>query len=201
MFRRVFIAAIAICPAMSAASAGEIDDVVARFVATYPELCDWAIGGGPSQYEPEVFEGSFNYDFEDADDEPRPFNLYRIHCYSGAYNRGHVFFSVSEDGILPVQFAVPAFTATFLDQEQTQLDTLTIDGINVQASLVNSEIDAETLTVTMISYWRGVGDASSTGRWEFDEGQFKLVEFTIDPTYDGEITPITVVENGMTVPQ
>lgn len=41
---------------------------------------------------------------------------------------------------------------------------------------------------------RGVGDASPNGVWTFRDGNFVLVKYDVDASYDGEIEPQTVVD-------
>ena len=54
--------------------------------------------------------------------------------------------------------------------------------------LVNSIVDPKTLSVLSFDKWRGVGDASSSGRWLFKDGEFILSTFGVHASYDEEIT-------------
>ncbi|TIV72916.1 MAG: DUF1176 domain-containing protein, partial [Mesorhizobium sp.] len=42
--------------------------------------------------------------------------------------------------------------------------------------------------------WRGVGDASSSGTYLFRNGDFSLVQYDVDASYDGEINPQTIID-------
>ena len=62
---------------------------------------------------------------------------------------------------------------------------------------MNSGYDEDTKTITSYSKWRGVGDASSAGTWIFRNGEFALVKYEVDASYDGEINPETVIDFDM----
>jgi hypothetical protein len=62
------------------------------------------------------------------------------------------------------------------------------------AELVNSFYDPDSRTLTSWSKWRGVGDASATGKWLFRDGEFTLVRYDVDASYDGEINEQTVLD-------
>jgi hypothetical protein len=61
-------------------------------------------------------------------------------------------------------------------------------------SLVNSDFDPDTATLSSYSKWRGIGDASSSGTWVFDDGRFVLARYEVDASYDGEVNPETIVD-------
>ena len=60
--------------------------------------------------------------------------------------------------------------------------------------LANSSYDEATMSITSNAKWRGVGDASSAGTWIFRDGEFTLVRYDVDASYDGEINPETVLD-------
>jgi hypothetical protein len=59
---------------------------------------------------------------------------------------------------------------------------------------VNSSFDEASQTITSASKWRGVGDASDSGTWIFRNGEFTLVKYDVDASYDGEVNPETVLD-------
>lgn len=61
-------------------------------------------------------------------------------------------------------------------------------------TLTNSTFDEETKTITSNAYWRGIGDASSIGVWEFREASFALKRYEVDATYDEEVNPQVLVD-------
>lgn len=133
----------------------------------------------------------------DPDGEPVQVTLYRVWCMSGAYNVNHAYYIETEsDGVLPLSFAVPTFDAVYAESEvvDAPLESLTVTGMGTSNFLVNSEFDAESLTISSTSYWRGIGDASSAGTWMFVDGEFTLVRYDIDASYDGEVNAETVID-------
>lgn len=132
---------------------------------------------------------------EDAD--PEEVTLFRVWCMSGAYNVNHAYYILTPyEGLLPLTFATPTYEAKYgeADGVDGPLESLTMTGMGTSNFLVNSEFDPDSLTITAHSYWRGIGDASSSGWWVFDDGAFKLQQFDIDASYDGEVNPETIVD-------
>ncbi|UYO00270.1 MAG: DUF1176 domain-containing protein [Devosia sp.] len=132
---------------------------------------------------------------EDAEEET--VTVIRIFCGAGAYNIQHSYYiNRSYEGLTPLSFATPSFETKYAepDNSDSDLESLTVTGFGSTAILVNSEFDPESGTITSNSYWRGIGDASSSGTWVFKEGEFNLVKYDIDASYDGEINPETVVD-------
>jgi hypothetical protein len=125
--------------------------------------------------------------------------LYRIFCFSGAYNAVHVFFSHREfEGIQQVFFAVPDYevrcaAGTTVD-DNCRLNGIDVTGMRSVGELVNSTFNAKTQSIASLSCWRGVCDASEQGVWEFRDGHFALVTYDVDPTYDGEQNPVRVAD-------
>ncbi|RUT35162.1 DUF1176 domain-containing protein [Arsenicitalea aurantiaca] len=178
-------------------NAGEAEIARAAFEAAYAEECSWSLGGSPDMAEPERFEFSYRYEFDDAEMPDRSYRLYRFFCSQGAYNQNHVYFAAEDDtGIVPVQFAVPAFDVVYEDDDERDgaVEAITVTGFHAQATLTNSEIDEGAGTITSYGLWRGLGDAFSSGTWVFAEGRFVLVRFEVDASYDGEVTPETLVD-------
>lgn len=111
----------------------------------------------------------------------------------GAYNYGTVWFIEREyEGVTPLHFATPFFDIDYTDQEETAVNNIRIVGWDTQAALVNPEFDESNQTITSFSKSRGLGDAFTSGVWTFHEGKFILTHYEIDPTFNGEIDPVTV---------
>jgi hypothetical protein len=122
--------------------------------------------------------------------------LYQFYCFSGAYNVNYVYYIKDEwDGVEPVSFAVPAFDVKYKDDDyDSEVESIKVTGFTTLSMLTNAAFDPETGTINNTAHWRGLGDASSGGRWVFDEGQFVLKSYDVDPSYDGEINPRRIVE-------
>lgn len=194
--------AAALAALAAPAGAQELDDVVAAFSSTSALVCDQAFAEDGSMREPpEVYEMTYRTDWDEPGDPPRPLVLYRLFCSMGAYNVGHVFYAaIDGDPPVPLHFAVPSYDVSYRRNgdavDDAAVESITLTGFATWWRLTNSEVDAETGTITSHSYWRGLGDASSVGTWTLLEGDVSLVRFEIDASYDGEVAPQLVWEPG-----
>lgn len=165
------------------------------FATAYSEICqiDRFV---KNDFPPEIYRTSFNYGDEDY--APRPFALVRLHCSFGAYNEMHVFYAVDDYGeVKQVQFATPSFEVAYVDGDYDgAVESIEVNGFTAADRLVNSSVDPATLTVTSWSKWRGIADASSSGEWVFRDGEFVLVAFDVDASYDGEVNPVRIYGEG-----
>jgi hypothetical protein len=158
---------------------------------------DWCEPHGIA-YEEDRFQ-SWTFTYQPSWDEnaaPEEVTLFRVWCMAGAYNVNHAYYIQTEfEGLMPLAFAVPTYEAIYDETEGIDgpLESLTVTGMGTAHFLVNSEFNPDNLTITSNSYWRGVGDASSAGWWAFGDGEFKLQQYDIDASYDGEVNPETVV--------
>jgi len=186
-----FLSPLLLIALAAPATAAEIDDVKALYRTLYENECSWALGGSPDMVEPEMFAFSYK-DIYDTDDAPlREVRLYRIFCFAGAYNESHVYFTVENDlDIKPLAFVAPQFEVQYKtpDNDET-VKAITITGYGTQTTIANSEVDAATGTISGVGYWRGLGDASSASTYALENGQYRLVRYTIDASYDGEVNP------------
>lgn len=133
----------------------------------------------------------------DGDEQPmREARLFRFFCSMGAYNITHVYYLHNElDGLRELQFATPDIDVRYVDDNPDgQVDSVNIIGFLTADRLVNSAFDGATQSISAHSLWRGIGDASSSGLWIFRNGDFSLVKYEVDASYDGEINPETVLD-------
>lgn len=191
---RIAVLMFAIAATSSTFADEAMDEVAAVFKNQYASFCDtlleYALPTEPSSYP-----FSFNYSFEDADDKPWKWALYEFPCTQGAYNFGSVFYTRDESGeIRAVQFAYPVVDITYEDPDDYESDVTDIKIIGYSALdlLFRSGFDPEGLTISHDVAWRGLGDASEGGEWIFRDGGFMLTKYWYDPSYDGEINPVTV---------
>jgi len=136
-----------------------------------------------------------SYASEDSPDEVA--HLFRFFCYRGAYNEIHVYLMTNEatGTIRPLTFASPELDIQYEDDDSEKAATdIRIVGYQTENMLVNSDYDPQTMSIISHSKWRGLGDASSIGTWLFRQGQFSLVKYEVDPSYDGEVEPVTVLD-------
>jgi hypothetical protein len=151
--------------------------------------------------EDDYAEWTFEYmpSWGASEDDKEEITLVRIFCGAGAYNLIHAYNWQREfDGLQPLALAQPTFDVAYENEETLDGAVLgiTLTGFAGTTTLVNSEFDPQTLSITSHSLWRGLGDASSDGTWRFVDGMFTLVRFDVDASYDGEMNPETLVDYG-----
>lgn len=129
-------------------------------------------------------------------DGPQTATLYKFHCDTGAYNLINVWYLAREfSPPEPVSFAEPRYDVVYEngDSDGAVLD-VRVEGFTAQTTLVNSDFDPAAATISAVSFWRGIGDASSRGVWMFDDGAFVLKRYEVDGSYDGEVNPVLIVD-------
>lgn len=170
------------------------------FAASFSNRC----GGGAmegmaaEELEPQSFDIDYRYMHETADDPMRTARVFRFFCYGGAYNISHVYLMTDgENPVEPVSFAVPELDIRYENDDlEGVVEEMTQLGMITRSDLINSDYDPDTQAITSWEKWRGVGDASASGRWIFRYGAFSLVSYEVDATYDGEINPEQVIGFG-----
>jgi len=164
--------------------------------AAYGAACTAIDGAEPSELEPRQHELSFSYGYDGQNDPKRTGHLYGFLCNRGAYNESHVYFFADDRGeVRPVGFATPELDIRYENNDdQSKVEAVYVTGFQSAFELTNSEFDPNTMTLTSFAKWRGVGDASSAGTWIFRNGDFALVKYDVDASYDGEADPQTVID-------
>lgn len=170
-----------------------LERATTMFEVSFAETClrDWI--EADNLPEPE----SFTIEFRRAwDSEMEQARLIRFFCTRGAYNEFHVHYLADATGeLMPVSFVVPELDIRYEDEDTMEtVRSIDVIGFTARPELVNSDYDPDTLTMTAHSLWRGVGDASASGKWIFRSGAFTLVRYEVDASYDGEINPEAVIE-------
>lgn len=144
-------------------------------------------------YPPQSWALEWETDYSDT---PQTATLYEFFCGAGAYNVQLVYFLEDEySGPRPLSFAAPYFDVKYVgDDFEGEVEAIDITGFQTQDMLTNPSFDPETMTITNSAHWRGIGDASSSGTWVFEDGIFVLKSYDVDASYDGEINPTRIVE-------
>lgn len=190
----VLVATATATHAEDAAGEAPMDKARALFEATAAETCD-ADGLGSEDNPPESHAIAFRYSYDAPEDPERTAYLFRFFCLRGAYNEIHVYyFADGEGAISPLHFAEPHYDVRYAGESDEKVEAVTVIGFTATGQLVNSGYDPEARTITAHSLWRGMGDASSSGSWAFVEGNFRLVHYEVDASYDGEINPQVLVD-------
>lgn len=163
------------------------------FTLAFAEPCNAAIDGAFGGPEPQVFDFTYRASYDEPTDPERNFRLYQFNCNGGAYNFRSVFYGWDEvAGLGPISFAAPSIKPTYDDTEggaDGRLISLETTGIGSQLLMTNAEVDAASGTITAVGYWRGIGDASSSGVWQLVDGAYSLATYDVDASYDGEVNP------------
>lgn len=177
-------------PALPAQNA-TLERAKAKFMASRLDSCQIEEGN-----DPEVWDIEFHYTYDSQDEPARKFTLMRFYCARGAYNEVHVYYLADDTGELnELHFAQPELDIRYEnDDHEGKVESVNVIGFTSADRLVNSEFDPDTKTISSWAKWRGVGDASSVGKWIFRNGTFTLVRFEVDASYDGEIEHQTVVD-------
>lgn len=162
------------------------------FLATYGDQCDKQFLGE----EPNAF--SIKYKDKDAaeGDPDKETRLFEFSCSAAAYNTASVYYMTDAlGGVLQLQFAEPERDIRYENNDSDgKLLGVTVTGFHTTGWATNPEYDEETRTIRTFNKWRGVGDASDSGTYLFRNGDFSLVQYDVDASYDGEENPQTVVD-------
>ena len=89
-----------------------------------------------------------------------------------AYNSMERFFTVSDDVVAPSLFA---------DYSDTS-------GWTGTAEMINSWYDPARRQLTSFAKGRGLGDCGSIGRWRWQNGMFRMIEYRYQLECGGEAT-------------
>lgn len=166
---------------------------IAAFTAAFAESCTAAFAEDGSLIEPPQ---RFTTIMPQSFSTPVPVKLWQFRCNMGAYNLQSVFMAQTEYyGIAPMAFARPDLDVVLEDPENYEgpVKAITITGWSALPYVVNATFDPAKAELTENSYWRGIGDASSTAVWTLIDDSFRLIRYDVDATYDGEVNPKTLV--------
>lgn len=144
-------------------------------------------GSGSPEGDNNVFHLTFRSKGQDQDSPDYKRTLVQLSCYAAAYNFSSVYLLRNDDkdeggwGLLT--FAEPIADYDYVDEYFSKLKAPPkVTGYVTGAQLQNSEFDEASKTITETAKWRGIGDSWSSGEWQFDEGNFVLKRYEIDPT-------------------
>jgi hypothetical protein len=166
------------------------------FAATYGEQCDKDMPDGGSRGEPDAYSLHYRDAGAAAGDPDRQARLFRFFCSMAAYNESSVYYLADDvAGVRQLQFAAPTLDIRYENNNsEGKVQAINIIGFQTDDQAINSTYDDATKTITSFTKWRGVGDASSTGTYLFRNGNFSLVQYHVDASYDGEVNPQTILD-------
>lgn len=148
-------------------------------------------------YPIDRYDISYKPKYDAETDPERKAVLMRFFCSSGAYNEQHIYYLYTgeeNDGLMQVAFAEPNVEPKYAGDDDTKVEALPITGYSSRLRLTNSAYDPVAKTITEHALWRGLGDASSTAVWRFENGGFVLQSYDVDASYDGEINPKNIYQ-------
>ncbi|MER9303244.1 DUF1176 domain-containing protein [Mesorhizobium sp. M0293] len=162
------------------------------FLATYGDQCDKQFLAD----EPEVFSIKYKDKNAQPGDPDKETRLFHFSCSAAAYNESSIYYMTDEvSGVQQLQFAEPKMDIRYENNDSDgKLLGMSIIGFQTTGWAVNSDYDENAHTITTFNKWRGIGDASDAGTYLFRNGNFSLVQFDVDASYDGEENPQTVVD-------
>lgn len=166
------------------------------FAATHQDECEKETPEGAPSTEPAAYTIRYQDKDAGADAPEREVRLFRFFCDMGAYNESAYYYLADDSGrIRQLQFAVPELDIRYENGDhEGKVESVAVIGFQVEDVAFNSHYDEASFTITTFAKWRGVGDASSTGTYLFRNGEFALVKYDVDASYDEEINPETVVD-------
>jgi Protein of unknown function (DUF1176) len=173
-----------------------IETAKAMFAAEQAGKCAKVNDTLAGENEPAVY--SLNYRGEGSDQDSVT-TLYMFSCSLYAYNESWVFYAGDPvEGLHILSFAEPNVVVSHPkgDDEGTKIESIAVKGFTATTLLINADFDEKTKTISSFNKWRGIADASSNGAWTFNQGQFILQDYDVDPTYNSEIDPINIMKDG-----
>ncbi|MEP9371369.1 DUF1176 domain-containing protein [Mesorhizobium sp. KR1-2] len=174
-----------------------LEQAKAAFAATHVEQCNSLAPGQPEDaIKPEDYTITYHDSQEGAAGPERKARLFRFFCTAGAYNQIHVYYLADDArGVRELHFATPELDIHYENNNpEGAVEAINIIGFRAENALINSSYDEQAHTITSNGKWRAKGDASSNGTWLFRNGDFSLVQYDVDATYDGIVDPQTILD-------
>jgi Protein of unknown function (DUF1176) len=174
----------------------ELEQAKKAFAAAHGEECEQRSPGDQSEPAgPDLYTIKY-HDTVSPDGDEREARLFRFFCGMGAYNESHFYYQADMvHGVREIHFATPELQIQYENGDsEGKVEAIDTIGYRSEGQLINSFYDDATKTISSHAKWRGVGDASASGMWLFRDGEFTLVKYDVDASYDGEINPETVLD-------
>ncbi|MBZ9917556.1 DUF1176 domain-containing protein [Mesorhizobium sp. BR1-1-12] len=162
------------------------------FLASYSDQCDKDLAAK----EPEIFSIKYRDKDAAAGDPDKETRLFHFSCSAAAYNDSSIYYMTDEaNGVRQSQFTEPEMDIRYVNNDsEGKVESMHIVGFRTTGWATNPSYDQDAHTITTFNKWRGAGDASSEGTYLFRNGDFSLVQYDVDASYDGEENPQTVVD-------
>lgn len=174
-----------------------LEQAKAAFAAIHAAQCNSLAAGQPDDAtKPEDYVITYRSGRDGETGAEQTARLIRFFCTAGAYNQIHVYYLFdAARGLRELHFATPELDIHYENNNTDgKVEAINILGFRDENALINSTYDPEAHTITSHGKWRAKGDASSGGTWLFRNGDFSLVQYDVDATYDGVANPVTVLD-------
>ena len=174
-----------------------VEEAKKRFSTDYSGVCQTLEQSAEAgNAEPATETITFRSRTDAETDPERHVRLFSFQCGSGAYNTRQVYYLADDTGAFRhLHFATPELDIRYENDDiEGKVESINIVGYTAANQLVNSQYSTDTRSIDSHDKWRGAGDASSIGRWIFRDGNFTLVKYEVDATYDGEVSHETVLD-------
>ncbi|MBP0437045.1 DUF1176 domain-containing protein [Tianweitania sediminis] len=170
----------------------------ALFAKSFGATCDPTLFEAGDEQAFRSWLVTFKYPDASPDDPVAQRRIFQFLCNRGAYNESHIFMMADADGedLKTLSFAVPDLDIDYADDESARVQSIAVKGFGSQIEVANADFDPDSLTILSFAKWRGLGDASSVATWVLRDGEFALLRYDVDASYDGEHDSQTVVDYG-----
>lgn len=132
----------------------------------------------------------------DEESAARQALLVQLPCRQDADHQSFVYLLADERGaVSEVLFPSPVIDVRYVDNnEQGAVDAITIIETLDRREVINAQYDTDGRTMVEHDDGHGVSDVSSTTTWGFRDGRFQIMHFAVDASYDGEVNPLTLID-------
>ena len=121
-------------------------------------------------------------------------------CQRGAYNGSTVYLSLLDEEITIHSFAAPKLRVEEGGSDDAPvLKDMALEGFTATLAATGATFDPKTMLLETFAKHRGLGDAYSRATYRFTSEGFVLLDWDEDPTLNGKLDPVTVIENGRIV--
>lgn len=151
--------------------------------------CDFAASRpGKEIADSHVYRIRYRHPGQDQDSPDAVFPLYQLPCTRSASDAAFVYLTKADGEFRLLSFAEPKLDYDYADESFSSLKTPPkVAGYITASALAGSTFDSKANSISMKAKWRRQGDAWSSGTWQFDDGEFVLKRYDVDPTYEGRL--------------
>lgn len=153
------------------------------------EGCNFAASARRSERaRSHLYQIRYRHPGQDQDSPDTVFPLYELLCARRSYDATFIYLTKQGGAFRILSFAEPKLDYDYTDESFSSLRSPPkVAGYTAASTLSDSAFDPKTNSISMNAKWRKEGDAWSSGTWQFNDGQFVLKRYDVDPTYEGSL--------------